>query len=148
MKSKMIRVGINPCKLIKNESFNDMGSFFVSSYEPPNWFWVSVQKWNQIRLMEDCDMGSKDQLSQAINISGGSLVHQFNAITPNKAVSEYIRVAICVGESRTVKWSWFDAYIKLPVLKVVASFMNFIRTPITKNEQKKWDEYMERGRFL
>jgi len=61
-----------------------------------------------------------------------STVWQFNlqtkiGILGTDQGSEYIRASTCLGERLIVRWTWFDVYVKAPVLRAYARLLTKLR---------------------
>ncbi len=164
----MIRVGTNgKPKLTLNKAYNDMGSFSPSNYTVNDYFYMSLEEYMEKLEFETFDISrvsiekekaesgelysllvthgltASHQADRLISKAGGQ-IWQFNAV--NKNLDGYIRSFVMLGEKQMVRWSWFDAYVKLPALKVVANVLNVLIKSRVKRELTNWQNFLEKIR--
>ncbi len=144
-----------------------MSHFFPSEYEVTDWFWMNETDYLEKLEFETFDMkpmmskseaedmtarmqapdfvaspfGWEGQLQHHIKNAGGTTIWQFNVV--NKNVDGWIRQLACLGQGETLKrWSWFDAYVKWPVLNITRRLMNHTLYFRRKREWAEWEKHL------
>jgi hypothetical protein len=69
-------------------------------------------------------------------------VWQFNAVS--KDLDGYVRQVVCLGENKMRRWSWFDAFVVLPVLEATAKLLNKLRSHKVAKELEDWQKFLDR----
>jgi len=121
---------------LSKEQMEDMLARYTRRVKNPNAVENDIDE-TALRLINPWEY----QLRYWIKKAGGSMLWQFNAV--NKDTTDYVRQIVVLGESSLVRWTWFDAHVKYPALKLVARILNFLRTFKTQKEIDEWNSYLK-----
>lgn len=162
----MIRVGIGKPSIRFIPAWNDMGSFFPSEYDVNDWFIMSTSEYMEKTEYERFNMngmskheadlvakmmGTPDSMEfnpfdhphscemQRLIKKAGGLLWPFNAY--NKNLDGYIRQIAVMGEHRLTQWSWYDCYVKLPILNLMKDLLNKTLVHRRAKELAEWREF-------
>ena len=81
------------------------------------------------------------RMQEMIKKAGGTLLWQFNAV--DSKLEGYIRQVVCLGEKSLVRWSWYDAHVRLPLLRRKARLLNYLRRHKAQKEWDDWQKYLD-----
>lgn len=163
----MLRVGIGKPKLHYVQGHNDMSHYFPSCWETTDYFFMSLTDYMEKREFDEFNMDpnlskaeldligkkleGKEELtlldspwtyrmSKLIEKAHGQTVWEFNS--PNKDLTDYIRNVVVLGEDQLRLWSWYDAKIKFPILRIVCYILNKLNSFKARKEWKEWEKYV------
>lgn len=162
----MIRVGNQKPKLYFVPAHNDMSHFIPSHYATNDFYYMGLMEYIEKREFDTFNMkpnissaemyailkASREgqeisyfespwasQMYRLIKKAHGQ-VWQFNAVSSD--LTGYVRQVVCLGEKQMTQWTWFDANVKLPILKFTASILNRLRKQKTDKEWADWQVFL------
>lgn len=102
----------------------------------------SGKKIDHVEAMLNPAMAYAYRMQQMIDMNPNkSLLWAFNAI--NKNLDGWVRQVVVLGENRLARWTWHDAYVKLPYLKAKARMLNYLNRGKAKKEWDDWQKFLD-----
>ena len=160
----MIRVGNRKPTLSFVPAHNDMSHFTPSHYITNDYCYMGLMDYMEKKQFDSFDMKrikveeealksgdigliianemgttAGQEMKRLIDKAYGQL-WQFNAVSSD--LSGYVRQVVCLGENKLIHWTWFDANVKLPILKIKARFLNLLLASQVKKELIEWDKFL------
>lgn len=116
----MDSIRINLCKM----DYPSTDSF----YDVPTWGFVDKDHFDKMMYFQNELPYGESEVEELIKdkmdkLGAFSMIYQFNARFRNQ--NDYVRMVVIINNGPGLREiSWFDAYIKYPVLKVICKIYN------------------------
>jgi len=167
----MLKIGKGRPNIQFQPASNDMGHFFPSEYTMNDWFYMSLDEYMNKTEFENFNMKDppltkfeiddmmrratgadsdtnyprivsfwETDLQRLIKKAGG-LLWQYNVY--NKELDGWLRYTSCLGEKSLKRWSWFDCYVKFPILDRWCRLLNKTLYFKRKKEWAEWDKFLD-----
>lgn len=164
----MIRLSYSKPKLTLTPSHNDMGSFTPGHWSVNDYYYLGLTEYMEKLEFDQFDLeqvGIQKKELESGNLNAiimnavGSIAHlrmdklikkaggqlwQFNAVSSD--LTRYVRQIVALGDNRLTRWTWVDAYIKLPILQFTATILNKLIAHRARKQIRAWSEFLEKLR--
>lgn len=168
----MIRCGLSKPKIYFSRAHNDMGNFTPSMFDVSYYFYLSTEDYIEKKTFSHFEMievGNeykkyKDKHNKEPNLNDVSSIEafiflpkmvemdrlikksngqlwQFNAFSSD--LEGYTRQTLAIGQKDLTRWSWFDAYILLPLFKYSAIILNKLLYFYNIYELNQWNKFLK-----
>ena len=162
----MIRVGYQKPTLTFVAAHNDMSHFTPSHYTTNDYFYMGLMDYMEKKQFDSFDMKriaieeealksgdlgailasamgtlAGQEMKRLIDKAHGQL-WQFNAVSSD--LTGYVRQVVALGENQLTTWTWFDANVKIPYLKLKARALNFLMADQVEREWLEWNKFLDK----
>lgn len=124
----MIRVSDGPIRISKTTE--DRWGRIVPYWSVNPWGYIGFDQFMKIRHFEEkpskIPFLLEQEITHKLKFSYGTTVYQFNAV-PSIKKYDYIRMCAVMNGGNVIQYcSWFDAYVKYPLLEAICDIANRI----------------------
>lgn len=164
----MVRVGIGKPRLAFVPGHNDMSHYIPSHWTTNDFFFMQPYDYLEKRAFDIFNMKpeiSPDEIdritakirsgetiewhespwayemNRLIKLAGGHQLWQFNVVS--KDLESFQRQVIVLGGNDLCQWTFFDAYIKLPILKLSCKILNRLNKRRADREWREWQAFLD-----